>query len=151
MHLPTGSDMPRPARLLALCQAALLALTLVLAPELHRHTCTGVCAMQQRGLSTPLPAPRGAASHSCCHPPEGAGGATGSKGPADRHGRSSGGCTCLDDCCTLYAHGTTPHVVPDAGPAVLLVTDAHGTAPPPAPRAARPRLLPYPNGPPPTA
>jgi len=154
--------MPRPGRLPTLVQAALLVFTLVLAPEIHRHTCSGVCATASRSAlaageetaSAPAAATGAGEGHSCCHggaapdavkakttpgTPESTGGP---------RGTSPGGCTCLDDCCTLYAHGTTPEVVTDTGPAVLLVSPPHTVDPSRRIEAPRARLLPYPNGPP---
>ena len=157
MHLRAGSHMSRPGRLPALLQAVLLALTLVLAPELHRHTCNGVCASAP-GASGPRvagPAADGVAEEpgasSCCHGAANQAESPAPQGSGERHGSSSGGCDCLDDCCSIYANGTTPEVATDTGPATLLVSAAPDAPPAQAPRAAGARLLPYPNGPPPVA
>ena len=158
MRLRLEPAMPRFGRLFVLLQAALLAFTLVLAPELHRHTCTGVCAsgaLDGGGRAAGDFGAAGAAevagepaAHSCCHggansaPSPGTGRSAGHRGP------SSDGCDCLDDCCTIYAHGTTPDVVTDTGPATLLVSGTPEVPSAPAPRAPGARLLPYPTGPP---
>jgi hypothetical protein len=161
MHLRAGYHLPRPGRLAALAQAALLVLALALAPELHRHNCTGVCAMAQHtalaaqtaSVARSADAESGA-GHACCHGGTRAGTGAAKAAPGAQEaaggcgGGSSDGCTCLDDCCTIYALGTTPDVTTDTGPMVLLVSPPPATDPSRPPQAPHARLLPYPNGPP---
>jgi hypothetical protein len=125
---------PRIVRAAALFFAPLLVLTLVAFPALHSRHCSGVCSAP---TFTELV---GSAKSPSCH---GGGGGHETAGP----GPSSGGCQCLDDCCSLNALFNTPDAVSDGGPTAEFVA-------PMGVRPAEPRpdsgawILPYPTGPP---
>lgn len=121
----------RPGRLAAMLQVALFAATMAEAPLLHRANCDGVCAAPK------LEALGRAMSGDACCPPD---------APSPRG--TSRGCGCLDDCCSMTAHATTPTVIADLAPPAPVVCLAPALRTERVPRAPGARLLPFPTGPP---
>jgi hypothetical protein len=122
-----------PRRAGAALLSLFFAVSLVAAPLLHQRTCTGACAA---GASFA----RAAAGRDAAPPCHAAGAAHGKRG----------GCQCTDDCCSLLAQFVAPPDVADDGPTVLLPAGILPATPDASRRAPAARLLPYPNGPPPS-
>jgi len=124
---------PRFVRAAALFLAPLLALTLVAFPALHSRHCSGVCSaptFTELAGSAKTPPCHGVGGHESAAP-----------------GSSSGGCHCLDDCCSLNALFNTPDAVSDGGPTALLVAPLGVRPLEPRPESSA-WILPYPTGPP---
>jgi hypothetical protein len=135
MNRPHRTSPESRARALALLQAIVLAASLIAAPILHPHTCTGPCAAIAKA---PGHAAGAAAALPPCH----------TAGHGDS-GRKT--CDCTGDCCSFQAQFVAPSEIADVAAPTTLFVAVPAPAPDDARRAPEARLLPFPTGPPPTA